>query len=215
MDPTLLPDTPVEVISSFALVTEWIVQFVHDFGYFGIFIMTFIESTFIPIPSEVTMVPAGYLIYQGEMNGWLVVLCAVLGTVFGALFNYWIAWKYGRVLIEKYGKYFLMTPKKMEKMEQFFEEHGAISTFNGRLIPGVRHYISFPAGLARMNLRRFVLYTALGGAIWMLCLLGIGYFIGQEEMLIKKYLAKIISALLVLIFCGTGCYVWRLRKRVR
>lgn len=193
-------------------IITWILEFVKSFGYLGIFIMTFIESTFVPIPAEVTMVPAGYLVYQGEMNGWKVMASAIAGTVGGALFNYWIAYHWGRYLFVRYGKFFFLTDKKLAKMERFFEEHGAISMFSGRLLPGVRHYISFPAGLARMNLRLFCLYTALGGGIWMGILMGLGYFIGYEEELIRAYLPKIVWVLVALVVLGVFIY-WRYKQR--
>lgn len=207
------PETTVAAAHGVASISAWIVDFVHQFGYLGIFIMTFIESTFVPIPSEVTMVPAGYLIYQGQMNFYYVMAASIAGTVCGSLANYWIAFHYGRKLLERYGKYFFMTPEKMKKMEDFFFEHGAISTFSGRLIPGVRHYISFPAGLARMNLRLFSIYTALGGAIWMACLIGVGYFIGHEQKLIKKYLSLIALGLFVCIGIGVSIYIRRFHRR--
>ena len=196
-------------------VIDWLVDFVHHLGYFGIFIMTFIESTFVPIPAEVTMIPAGYLVQQGKMSFWVVFVAAVLGTVGGAYLNYWIAKHFGRDLFRRYGKFFMMTDAKMEKLEQFFEKHGAISTFSGRLLPGVRHYISFPAGLAKMKLSTFVIYTALGGGIWMLCLLILGYYIGENKALVTVYMPYIklviLSAMAVL-----GYVYWRkhIRKKI-
>ena len=115
--------------------------------------MTFIESTFIPIPSEITMIPAGYLIGKGELNFFLVFLCSISGTVLGALTNYMIAYHYGRKLLVNYGKYFFLNTTKLVKIELFFRKYGKISTFFGRMLPGVKHFISFPAGLGKMNLR--------------------------------------------------------------
>lgn len=183
---------------------QWLVEFVKSLGYSGVFIMTFIESTFIPIPAEITMIPAGYLVYEGQMNGYLVMISALLGTLGGSLFNYWIAVRYGRALFVKHHKIFLMKPNQLAKIEAFFEEHGAISTFTGRLLPGLRHYISFPAGLARMKLHWFCFYTALGGGLWMLLLFTLGYYIGENEILLKKYLTYIIWGLLI----GTAIMVF-------
>src|SRR5438046_2930306 len=97
--------------------SAWLVDFVHAFGYFGIFIMTFLESTFVPIPSEVTMVPAGYLVQKGQMHGWLVMLASVSGTVAGSYFNYWVAKHFGRRFLMAYGKYLLFPPEKVQKIE--------------------------------------------------------------------------------------------------
>lgn len=110
----------------------------------GIFILMFLESTFVPVPSEVVMIPAGYLAYKGEMNFMIATLMGTLGSLCGALFNYFFALKFGRVFLQKYGKYILFPPKKQEKLEHFFQRHGEISTFSGRLILGVRHLISLP-----------------------------------------------------------------------
>lgn len=190
-------------------IISYIVKLVDTLGLPGIFIMTFLESTFIPIPSEVTMIPAGYLVSKGEMNFIAVLVTSILGTIGGALFNYWIAFHYGRWLFVRCGKYFFMDQRKLKKIEDYFESHGPISTFIGRLIPGIRHYISFPAGLGKMKLSLFTLYTALGGSIWMLTLLLVGYFIGENEESIKDYLVIIKAGLLVAILTIIVIYVWK------
>jgi len=195
-------------------IVGWLVDFVQHLGYIGIFIMTFIESTFVPVPAEVTMIPAGYLVQQGKMHFWLVLASAVTGTMGGAYLNYWIAKKYGRELFDRYGKYFMMTDAKMEKLEQFFEKHGAISTFTGRLLPGVRHYISFPAGLAKMKLSTFCIYTALGGGIWMLCLLVLGYYIGENKELVTVYMPY-VKVLVITIIAVVGYVYWRKHIRAK
>ncbi|MFZ4124972.1 MAG: DedA family protein [Rickettsiales bacterium] len=193
-------------------IADWLVLFVHHLGYFGIFIMTFVESTFVPIPAEVTMIPAGYLVQQGEMNFWIVLASSIVGTVGGAYFNYWLAKRYGRDLFIRYGKYLMMTPEKLEKLERFFAKHGVISTFTGRLLPGIRHYISFPAGLAKMNVQKFVAYTALGGAIWMTVLLLLGYYIGENKELMTHYLPRIKVIMISVLVLGAAIYIWRHNK---
>ena len=134
---------------------QWLVDFVHEFGYWGIFIMAFLESTFVPIPSEVTMVPAGYLVHQDKMNAWLVLFSSITGAIGGSLANYYIAFHYGRRFLYAYGKYLFFNHDKMQKLDKFFASHGEISTLTGRLIPGLRHVISFPAGLAHMDIKKF------------------------------------------------------------
>jgi membrane protein DedA with SNARE-associated domain len=203
-------DTLFQLLHQFV---TWLVDFVHHLGYIGIFLMTFVESTFVPIPAEVTMIPAGYLVQQGKMSLIPVLLASIFGTVGGAYFNYWLAKRYGRDLFIRYGKYLMMTPDKLDKLELFFYRHGAISTFTGRLIPGVRHYISFPAGLAKMNLKKFVIYTALGGAIWMTVLVLLGYYIGENEELMIRYLPKAKVGMLVLIVVAGALYVWHHRRK--
>ena len=180
-------------------IANLIVEFIGDMGYLGIFIMMFLESTFFPFPSEIVMVPAGYLVYKGEMNLFAVLSSGIIGSLAGALFNYYLAIKLGRNLLIKYGKYVFVKEETITKMENFFEKHGVISTFSGRLIPAVRQYISFPAGLARMNLYLFSLYTSLGAAIWVVILTLLGYYIGDNELLIKEYLRYIVISILIVI----------------
>lgn len=159
-------------------VINFIVDMVGALGYIGIIIMMFLESSFFPFPSEVVMIPAGYLAYKGEMNAIIAVICGIVGSLAGALFNYYLALTFGREFIIKYGKYFFFTESTMEKMELFFYKHGHISTFVGRLITVVRQYISLPAGLAKMNLAKFCFYTSSGAGIWVIILTIIGYYIG-------------------------------------
>jgi membrane protein DedA with SNARE-associated domain len=194
-------------------IADWLVNFVHELGYIGIFLMTFVESTFVPIPAEVTMVPAGYLVYQGKLDFMVTLIAAITGTVGGAYFNYWLAKRFGRDLFIRYGKYLMMNDMKLAKLESFFEKHGAISTFTGRLLPGIRHYISFPAGLAKMKLSTFCIYTALGGGIWMLCLLSLGYYIGENKELLTVYLPFIKIAVMGLIILVGGIYWYRKIRR--
>ena len=180
-------------------IVDFIVSAVSDLGYIGIFIMMFLESSFFPFPSEVVMVPAGYLASKGEMNIYMAIGAGIIGSLAGAVFNYLLAVKYGRAFLSKYGKYVLVKEETLQKMEDFFAKHGHISTFSGRLIPAVRQYISLPAGLARMNLWKFSLYTSLGAGIWVLILTLLGYFIGQNEAMVKEYLQIIIVSILVLL----------------
>jgi membrane protein DedA with SNARE-associated domain len=171
----------------------------------------FLESSFFPFPSEVVMPPAGYLASRGEMSVVLVVVCGIVGSVLGALFNYWIAIKWGRKFFDRFGKYFFVSPEAIDKAELFFERHGHVSTFTARLLPVIRQYVSLPAGLARMNLFKFCLCTALGSGIWAAILTLLGYWLGSE---IDAALLKKISVGLV-AFCAVivVCYVVRYKRR--
>lgn len=169
-------------------IIDWIVQTVGDLGYAGIFFMMFLESSFFPFPSEVVMIPAGYLAFKGDMNLALAILMGIAGSLAGALFNYWLALKLGRPFILRYGKYVLFKEHSLQRMEDFFARHGHISTFTGRLIPAVRQYISLPAGLARMNLAVFSFYTSLGAGIWVTILAVLGYTLGHNEAAIRDNL---------------------------
>jgi len=168
-------------------IIDWIVSTVGQLGYPGIIIMMALESSFFPFPSEVVMIPAGYLAHKGEMNMALVIGAGILGSWLGALVNYYIAVYLGRPFLMRWGKYMLIDEKKLIKVEDFFRRHGEIGTFTGRLIPVIRQYISFPAGLARMNMTHFLFWTGLGAGIWVTILAWIGYVAGQNEQLIREY----------------------------
>ena len=193
-------------------IINFLVETIGAWGYAGIFFLMFLESSFFPFPSEVVMIPAGYLAYKGEMSLVLALLFGTLGSLAGALFNYYLSIKLGRTLLLKYGKYVWFDEQKLKKMEEFFARHGEISTFNGRLIPVVRQYISLPAGLARMNLFKFSLYTSLGAFIWMVVLVSLGYFLGSNEEVIKEYLKSAIIITLILISIVTLIYI-KFRKK--
>jgi membrane protein DedA with SNARE-associated domain len=196
-------------------IIAYIVKTVGDLGYFGIFAMMFLESSFFPFPSEVVMIPAGYLASKGEMNFFVAVACGICGSLSGALFNYYLALKLGRPFLQRYGRYVLLKEESLQKMEAFFATHGHISTFTGRLLPAVRQYISLPAGLARMNLLVFSTYTSLGAGIWVAILALLGYFIGHNQALLSEYLRLITIALVVILTVIVIFYVRiKLRKKI-
>ncbi len=181
-----------------------LVDLIFDWGYLGIFILMTVESSFIPFPSEIVLVPAGYLASKGEMSISLIMASALGGSMVGAFINYYLALSLGRRVLAKYGKYFFIKANALDKMDDYFEKHGHISTFIGRLIPGIRQLISIPAGLARMNLAVFSIYTALGAGLWALILVMLGYFIGQNQELISMYLKQItITVLIALVLLGS------------
>ena len=191
---------------------EWLVGTIGALGYPGIFLLMAMESSVIPVPSELVMPPAGYLAQQGKMNAYLAVFWGTIGSLAGAYANYYAAHYLGRPLVLRYGRYVGITGQKFAKVERFFLEHGEISTFVGRLFPVVRHLISIPAGLAGMNHLRFSAYTLAGAGIWVAILTAIGYLLGANQDLIMRYshqalgLVAIASALLV------AGYIWRHRR---
>lgn len=196
----------------FDIIIEWILDIVGSLGYPGIFLLMFLESSFFPFPSEVIIIPAAYLASQGEMNLIAVIVMGILGSIAGALFNYYLSIKLGRPLIirliHRFGKYLLITDKTYSKTESYFRKHGEISTFVGRLIPGIRQYISLPAGLARMNKLRFVIFTGLGAGVWVTILALIGFFIGENQALIEAYLHKSLLYLAGFSLLTILLYVW-------
>ena len=192
-------------------IIDFIVSSVSSWGYVGIFVMMFLESSFFPFPSEVAMIPAGYLAHKGEMSLALTFISGTLGSLLGAIFNYYLCYFFGREIILKYGKFVGITHEKMDKFEAFFNKHGEISTFNSRLIPGIRQYISLPAGLAKMNIFRFCLFTTLGAGIWCAVLLEVGYFLGTNPD--KQTLLTITIALLAVVAIISAIYIIKQRKR--
>jgi len=194
-------------------IANTIVGYIGDMGYWGIFLLMFLESTFFPFPSEIIMIPAGYLAFKGEMNVYIVVLTGILGSVAGALFNYYLAVHFGRSFILKYGKYFFIKEETLDKLEAFFTKHGELSTFNGRLIPGIRQLISLPAGLARMNIAKFSFYSGLGAGIWVIVLVALGYLLGSKEELINEYLQNATLIALISVVLITLFYIVRVKRR--
>ena len=191
-----------------------LVNLIFDWGYLGIFIMMAIESSFIPFPSEIVLIPAGYLASKGDMTLGMIMLAALGGSMVGAFINYFLALTLGRKILKRYGKYFFIKESALEKMDAYFEKHGHISTFIGRLIPGIRQLISIPAGLSRMNLGVFSLYTAMGAGIWALILTLLGYFIGENQELIDIYLKQITMGVLATLFIiGFIYYRYQTKKQ--
>jgi len=187
-----------------AELTNIILATVGEWGYSGIVIMMALESSFVPFPSEVVMIPAGYLVQKGEMDLVYVLLAGYAGSMIGAFVNYFLAITLGRTFLYNYGKYFFMKVKTLDKMEEFFQKHGAVSTFTGRLVPGIRQLISIPAGLSRMPLSTFTFYTFLGAAIWSTILVALGYVLGEQEDLIQEYLHQLIFvSLFLVVFIGS------------
>jgi membrane protein DedA with SNARE-associated domain len=193
---------------------QQLVDLIFDWGYLGIFLMMAIESSFIPFPSEIVLIPAGYLASQGEMSISLIMVSALGGSLVGAFTNYYLALTLGRKFLLRYGKYFFIKEETLLKMEDFFTKHGHISTFSGRLIPGIRQLISIPAGLARMNIVQFSLFTTLGAGIWALVLTLLGFYIGENQALLSEYLREItIGVVATLFLFGWVYYFYQKTKK--
>jgi membrane protein DedA with SNARE-associated domain len=193
----------------------WLVKVIGDMGYVGILLLMAMESSLFPVPSELVVPPAGYLASQGQMNIWLVIFFSTLGSLIGALFNYALAYYLGRPWILRYGKYFLIPPEKFARVESFFLKHGEISTFTGRLIIVVRHLISLPAGLSKMDLKRFTIFTLVGSFIWVSILAYIGYIVGNNMDLVKSYYKQAAIGLVVIMSIVLAVYIAWQKTRVR
>jgi len=196
-------------------IVAWLVQTIGQWGYTGIVVLMFLESSFFPFPSEVVIPPAGFLAAKQAMNLWLVILAGTGGSLLGALFNYWLALHLGRPFFHRYGRYLFVSERSLAKAESFFDRHGHISTFVARLLPGVRQYISLPAGIARMHLGLFCLFTSLGAGIWVVILALLGYIFGQNQQLLQSKLHEILILLLPCLALTVGAYIWLQRRRFR
>ncbi|BAU23893.1 membrane protein [Caldimicrobium thiodismutans] len=197
---------------TFLVLIQKFLLFFEKSSYFGVFFLMALESTLVPIPSEIIIPPAAYLASKGKMNLFGVILSGTLGSLAGALLNYSLALKFGRPaflrFIRRYGKYVLLTEISFMKMEGFWHNHGHISTFVGRLLPGLRHVISIPAGFARMALGIFCLYTTIGALLWCTFLAICGYYFGKNEALLKEYLHKGSYGLILFCIILISAYVW-------
>ena len=182
-----------------------------NLNYGTIFFLMMLESTVVPVPSEFVVTPAAYHAASGQLDVWLVILAATIGADLGATINYVVALYVGRPVIyrfadSRWGKMCLLNQEKVEKSERYFDDHGIVATLTGRLIPGIRHLISIPAGLARMNYWKFLLYTTIGAGLWHSILAALGWYlhaIVPEEQLNDKiseyaeYIKLIILALVI------------------
>lgn len=189
-----------------------ITSLLSNLNYGTIFFLMMLESTVVPVPSEFVVTPAAYHAASGQLDVWLVILAATIGADLGASINYFVALYVGRPVIyrfanSRWGKMCLLNQEKVEKSERYFDEHGIVATLTGRLIPGIRHLISIPAGLARMHYGKFLLYTTIGAGAWHTILAALGWYlhaIVPEEQLNDKisqyaeYIKIVILALVVL-----------------
>lgn len=194
-------------------IAQTLVDLIFDWGYLGIFLLMLVESSFIPFPSEIILIPAGYLISQEKMNFALVMISALCGSLAGAFINYYFALIVGRRFLVRFGKWFFIKESTLFKMDLYFTKHGPISTFIGRLLPGVRQLISIPAGLARMDIKLFTIFTTLGAGIWAFILILLGYFIGENQELIDTYLKQIIIVLMVFLTILSIWYVYYQKRK--
>ena len=191
---------------------NWITSLLSNLNYGTVYLLMLLESTVVPVPSELVVAPAAYHSAAGHLNIWLVVLFATLGAMTGATINYLAGYYLGRPIIYKFansrvGHLCLLNQSKVEKSEKYFDDHGMVATITGRLIPGIRHLISIPAGLAKMNYWKFLLYTTIGAGAWHAILAVLGWYlhyIVPEEQLNDKILAygeyiKVVICLIVAI----------------
>ena len=192
-----------------AAVSGFIINTISLLGYSGIVLLMAIESASIPLPSEVIMPFSGFLVFEGRFNLWLIALAGAVGCVIGSVVAYWVGMYGGRPLIEKYGKYILISHHDLDLADRWFKKHGDAAIFFSRLLPVVRTYISFPAGIARMRFWHFIVYTFVGSYIWSLGLGYVGLKLGENWEGLKNYFRGADYIILGLIIIGIIFWVWR------
>ena len=195
-------------------VATWVQQFIADAGYVGLFVMIFLESTLVPIPSLLVMPFAGFMAAQGHFSLPVILVINSAGAVAGSAFSYWVGMRGGTRLLETYGKYFFIKPADIARTEAFFAKHGVWTILIARFMPVIRHLISIPAGVARMRLSIFVTQTFIGATIWGGGLMIVGYVLGSRwqevAMIAKKFdLAIAISTVLVIVAVAVRFYLKR------
>jgi len=193
-------------------VITWLVDTIGVLGYPGIILLMALESSFFPFPSEVVMVPAGFLAHEGKMSFPLIILCGIFGSLIGAWLNYFIAKTVGRAALLRWGHRIFLPNETFLRVEKYLKQHGEIGTFIGRLIPVVRQYISFPAGVIHMHLGRFSFFTGLGAGLWVTILAAIGYAVGDNKELVAEWSKT--ALFWVLLGCAAIVLLyWKLHKR--
>ncbi len=195
-----------------AILATWIMGVISSLGYSGVVLLMAIESACIPLPSEIIMPFAGFLVFKGEMTLWGVALDGAVGCVVGSIPAYYLGMYGGRPLVEKYGKWVLISHKDLNWADKAFEKHGEIIIFIGRLLPAVRTFIAFPAGVARMNMTKFVVYTFVGSLIWCYLLALAGFKMGENWESLKVYFHEFHY---VIAAAGAVFVVWYLRRHFK
>jgi len=213
------------VVEFLAVMVDFLVNTIGNLGYVGIFLLMTLESSFVPFPSEVVLIPTGLAVSKGTMSFLLIFLAALIGSLLGAFINYYLALFLGRgainKLVKKYGKFFLITKESLEKSDRYFEKNGEITTFIGRLIPLIRQLISLPAGFSKMNIGKFAFYTGIGAGIWSFILILLGYLFGENLELIEANLRLVTLVVVAVCVVIIGIYIYikyyskRREKKIR
>ncbi len=194
------------------LLSVFIVATIARLGYAGVVLLMAIESACIPLPSEIIMPFSGYLVYTGRFNLWAVGVAGAFGCVVGSLVAYWVGMYGGRPLIEKYGRYILLSNHDLDLADRWFDRFGEVIVFASRLLPAVRTFIAFPAGVARMNLKKFVIYTFAGSLPWCIGLAYVGQRLGEKwdkDPTLKNLFHRFDFVIGIVLLAAVGWWVWR------
>jgi len=191
----------------------FILSVISSLGYAGIFVFMILESMVFPIPSELVMPFAGFVAAQGQLNLILVIVFSTIGSIIGSLLSYYMGKRWGSRLIVSYGKYIFVDIDDLKKTEEWFKKRGELTIFASRLIPVVRHLISLVAGIGKMNVKKFSLYTIMGAAVWNSLLAYLGYVLGQHWDEVTSYTEELNIIVVILLVIGCMYYVYRHLKR--
>jgi membrane protein DedA with SNARE-associated domain len=200
------------------ILSHFIVATISALGYGGIVLLMAIESACIPLPSEIIMPFSGYLVSTGELNLWGVATAGAIGCVLGSLVAYWVGMYGGRPFIEKYGRYILLSRHDLDIADRWFAKYGEVIVFVSRLLPAIRTFIAFPAGVARMNLSRFVIYTFAGSLPWCLALAYVGQKLGEQwdqDPRLKMWFHRFDFLIGIAAVLFVGWWIWRHVKHSR
>ena len=195
-----------------------IVATIARLGYAGVVLLMAIESACIPLPSEIIMPFSGYLVSQGKFNLWLVGLAGAVGCVLGSLVAYWVGMYGGRPLVEKYGRYLLISHHDLDLADRWFARFGEVIVFASRLLPAIRTFIAFPAGVARMNLKKFVIYTFAGSLPWCIGLAYVGQRLGEKwdkDPTLKTLFHRFDFVIGIIVAAAAAWWIWRHIKHLR
>jgi len=192
-----------------AAIGSFVLSTISLLGYAGIFFLMMLESMVVPVPSELVMPFAGFLVAQGNFNFILVIVASTLGSITGSLIFYYIGKTGGHTLVEKYGKYVLVDMEDIKKTEEWFNKRGELTIFIARLIPVVRHLISLIAGIGKMNVKKFTLYTILGATLWNGILTYLGFILGQHWNEVSQYVEELDIGIVILLVIGCLYFAYR------
>jgi membrane protein DedA with SNARE-associated domain len=191
------------------ILVNFIVEFIDKTGYSSVFVLMTLESMVAPVPSEAVMPFAGFLVNSGRFTFTGVIFFSTLGSIVGSMISYIIGYWGGRPIVERYGKYLLLDKKDLDLTERFFQKRGDITIFISRFIPIVRHLISIPAGIGKMNLVKFAIYTILGAGLWNAFLTYLGYQLKNNWTVVMKYSHVVDKVVLIILVLFVAYYIYK------
>jgi membrane protein DedA with SNARE-associated domain len=201
------------MVSIIEFVSDIAINIISSLGYWGVFLAMTLESACIPLPSEAIMPFAGFVVSEGKMTLWGITIVGALGNLAGSLIAYYVGLKGGRPLLERYGKYILITHKELDRADKWFAKYGHEAVFIGRFLPGIRTFISLPAGIAEMDVKKFSIYTLAGSLPWAFALGYVGVMLGPHWDSLKNYFHIMDAIIVIAVVMGIIYIIYRYRKK--